>query len=138
MGAQQVQSAPWLLIDEGNPFIQTTHLHAFLSGTVKRQTFKLEWMRDQTRNLVAAATGRNRRRRGRLRRPSGRRGYWISLQSLKDERTAAVVKEVEDQKDVLRAAPFVVLDLRGNGGGSSLLAVRSPSPCSVPNSSMPP
>lgn len=119
VGAQQVQSAPWLLIDEGNPFVKRPIACLFERGG-QRQTLKLEWTRIKRETLLpqlqaaigGGAAGFGVRRVG--------RGYWIALQSLKDERTAAVVKEVEDQKDALRAAPFVVLDLRGNGGGSSL------------------
>jgi Peptidase family S41 len=48
-------------------------------------------------------------------------GYWIALQDLLSDKTVAVVKAVEEQKTTLREAPYVVLDLRGNGGGSSLV-----------------
>ncbi len=119
VGAQQVQSAPWLLIDEGNPFI-TRPSSCLFEQAGKRQTLKLDWMRIKRDSLLPrlqAAIGAGAAGYG-VRRVAG--GYWISLQSLKDERTAGVVKEVEDQKTALRAAPFVVLDLRGNGGGSSL------------------
>jgi hypothetical protein len=119
VGAQQVQSAPWLLIDEGNPFI-TRPSSCLFEQAGKRQTQKLDWMRIKRESLLPrlqAAIGAGAAGYG-VRRVEG--GYWISLQSLKDERAAGVVKEVEDQKAALRAAPFVVLDLRGNGGGSSL------------------
>ena len=119
VGAQQVQSAPWLLIDEGNPFITRPSLCLFEQAG-KRQSQKLDWMRIKRESLLPrlqAAIGAGAAGYG-VRRVDG--GYWISLQSLQDERTAGVVKEVEDQKAALRAAPFVVLDLRGNGGGSSL------------------
>ncbi len=119
VGAQQVQSAPWLLVDEENPFIRRPTACQF-ERDGQRQTLKLEWMRIKRDSLLprlqaaigGGAAGYGVRRVG--------RGYWIALQSLKDDRTAGVVKEVEEQKDALRAAPFVVLDLRGNGGGSSL------------------
>lgn len=119
VGAQQVQSAPWLLIDEGNPFI-TRPSSCLFEQAGKRQTQKLDWMRIKRESLLPrlqAAIGAGAAGYG-VRRVDG--GYWISLQSLQDERTAGVVKQVEDQKAALRAAPFVVLDLRGNGGGSSL------------------
>ncbi len=45
-------------------------------------------------------------------------GYWIGLERL-DERAAEVVQQVGKQLPALRAAPFVVIDLRGNGGGNS-------------------
>ena len=114
-----MQSAPWLLIDEGNPFI-TRPASCLFEQAGKRQALKLDWMRIKRDSLLPrlqAAIGAGAAGYG-VRRVDG--GYWISLQSLKDERTAGVVKEVDDQKAALRAAPFVVLDLRGNGGGSSV------------------
>lgn len=119
VGAQQVQTAPWLLIDEGNPFISRPASCLFEQAG-HRQTLKLDWMRikrDSILPRLQAAIGAGAAGYG-VRRVDG--GYWIALQSLKDARTAGVVKEVDDQKAALRVAPFVVLDLRGNGGGSSL------------------
>jgi hypothetical protein len=119
VGAQQAQSAPWLLIDEGNPFIDRPAACLFEQGG-ERHTLKLDWMRIKREKLLprlhaaigGGAAGFGVRRVG--------RGYWIALQSLQDDQAASVVKQVEDQKAALRAAPFVVLDMRGNGGGSSL------------------
>ncbi|HEY1125859.1 MAG TPA: hypothetical protein VGE65_09510 [Sphingobium sp.] len=45
-------------------------------------------------------------------------GKWIALQTLGTE-AEPVVAEVERRQAELRAAPMVVLDLRGNGGGNS-------------------
>jgi hypothetical protein len=120
VGAQQIQSAPWLLIDEGNPFITRPKACAFEHGA-QRQTVTLDWVRIKRENLLprikkgagAGAAGFGVRRVG--------EGYWIALQDLLSEQTRGVVKAVEEQKAALREAPFVVLDLRGNGGGSSLI-----------------
>ncbi len=53
-------------------------------------------------------------------------GVWITLPSFNGDPAsdahralARIVSEMEADRDRLRAAPFVVLDLRGNGGGSS-------------------
>ena len=45
-------------------------------------------------------------------------GYWIALETL-GERAEAVATQVGGMQAQLRAAPLVVLDLRGNGGGNS-------------------
>ena len=45
-------------------------------------------------------------------------GYWIALEGLTD-RAPDVVTAVRAQAETLRKAKFVVLDLRGNSGGSS-------------------
>jgi hypothetical protein len=118
VGAQQVQGAPWLLVDEGNPFV-TRPAACLFEHDGQRQTVKLNWMRIKRDNLLprlqtaigAGAAGYGVRRVG--------SGYWIALQSLLSNHAADVVKAVEDQKTALRDAPFVVLDMRGNGGGSS-------------------
>ena len=120
VGAQQIQNAPWLLIDEGNPFIARPKACEFqLNG--QPRTVVLNWVRIKRENLLprikkaagAGAAGFGVRRVG--------EGYWIALQDLLSEQSSVVVKAVDEQKAVLREAPFVVLDLRGNGGGSSLL-----------------
>jgi hypothetical protein len=46
-------------------------------------------------------------------------GYWIAVQELTDN-AVPVVADVRARAAEMRAAPFVVLDLRGDGGGSSM------------------
>lgn len=118
VGAQQTQSAPWLLVDEGNPFITRPKACVFEHNS-QRRTVTLDWTRVKRENLVprlkkavgAGASGYGVRRVG--------GGYWIALQDLSSGMAGEVVKAVDEQKDLLRNVPFVVLDLRGNGGGSS-------------------
>jgi hypothetical protein len=118
IGAQQTQSAPWLFVHEGNPFTTRPKSCTFdLGGS--RLTVALNWTRVKRENLLprlknaigAGAAGYGVR-------PVGP-GFWIALQDLSDSQTDAVIKSVEDQELALRAAAFVLLDLRGNGGGSS-------------------
>jgi hypothetical protein len=120
VGAQQIQNAPWLLIDEGNPFIKRPEACVF-EQNAERQTVTLDWIRIKRENLLprlkkatgAGAAGFSVRRVG--------EGYWIALQDLMSDEARDLVKTVEEQKAELREAPFVVLDLRGNRGGSSVL-----------------
>lgn len=120
IGAQQIQNAPWLLVDEGNPFIARPKACAF-EHNAQRQTVTLDWVRIKRENLLprlkkavgAGAAGFGVRKVG--------QGYWIALQDLQTDKARAVVKAVEEQKAALREVPFVVLDLRGNGGGSSVM-----------------
>ena len=120
VGAQQIQNAPWLLIDEGNPFITRPKTCVFEHQS-QRETVNLDWVRIKRENLLprvkkaigAGAAGFGVRRVG--------QGYWIALQDLLSDHARAVVKAVEEQKMALREAPYVVLDLRGNGGGSSVM-----------------
>jgi Peptidase family S41 len=120
IGAQQIQNAPWLLIDEGNPFIARPKACVFERDS-QRETVTLDWVRIKRENLLprvkkaigAGAAGFGVRRVG--------QGYWIALQDLRSDQARAVVKAVDEQKMALRESPYVVLDLRGNGGGSSVM-----------------
>jgi hypothetical protein len=120
IGAQQIQNAPWLLIDEGNPFITRPKVCVF-EHNAKRQAVTLDWVRIKRENLLprmqkaigAGAAGFGVRRVG--------EGYWIALQDLLSDQARGVVKAVDEQKTALRESAFVVLDLRGNRGGSSVM-----------------
>jgi hypothetical protein len=50
-------------------------------------------------------------------------GFWIALDTL-EEPAGKVVDAVADQQKAILAAPMVVIDLRGNGGGDSKYADR--------------
>lgn len=120
--AQQYQAAPWLLVDEGNPFIRRPATCMF-ENAGKRVPFDLQWRRIKREELLpklraaggGGAAGFGIRKVG--------QGYWIALQNLVNE-GAAVAKEAEARQTELRAAPFVVVDVRGNGGGSAFVANR--------------
>ncbi|WP_293382953.1 S41 family peptidase [Phenylobacterium sp.] len=119
IGAQQIQAAPWLLIDEENPFIARPKACDFETAGGAR-TMTLDWLRAKRVDLLprlqkavgAGAAGFGLRKVG--------DGYWIAMEDL-DAPGKAVAVQVAAEAAALRAAPFVVLDLRGNGGGSSLI-----------------
>jgi hypothetical protein len=118
VGAQQVQSAPWLLIDEMNPFIRRPSVCIFEHGTTQ-ESVSLHWTRIRRENLLPrlkSAIGAGASGFG-VRKVGG--GMWIALQDLSAPETEGVTTAVEAQKQAMRDASFVVLDLRGNGGGSS-------------------
>ncbi len=118
VGAQQTQSAPWLMVDEGNPFIRRPGACVF-DQSGKQVTVRLQWIRIKRDNLLprlkaaggAGAAGFGIRKVG--------EGYWIALQDLLSDQALVVEQAVEQQKAQLREGRFVVLDMRGNGGGSS-------------------
>jgi hypothetical protein len=120
VGAQQVQSAPWLFVDEGNPFIARPNQCIFEQNGQQRAV-KLQWVqikRERLLSRVKQAVGVGAAGFG-VRKVSD--GYWIALQDLMSDQAIQAVRSVQQQKSVLREARFVVLDLRGNGGGSSEL-----------------
>jgi len=115
--AQQIQAAPWLLVDEHNPFISRPKICEF-DKAGQHVTLTLPWCQTArsalTQKFIAAIGAGSA---GFGVRPVGD-GWWIALQSLTD-RAGPVVADVVANAQKLRKAKFVVLDLRGNGGGSS-------------------
>lgn len=115
--AQQIEAAPWLFVSERNPFVtRPTRCEFVQHGKVREQTLvwrntKLEELLPRLRRATGGgAAGYGIRQIG--------AGYWIALEGLTD-RAAAVVTAVRRDADTLRNAQFIVLDLRGNSGGSS-------------------
>ncbi len=115
--AQRVQTAPYLFLDDGNPFLQRPSACEFeISG--ERRKVELKWVQvgpitlseqlGKGVNVGAAGMG--------VREFEG--GHWIALESLGGG-AREVVDAVKAQVATLRRSPMVVLDLRGNGGGAS-------------------
>jgi len=117
IGAQLVQRAWWLLVDDGNPFLKRPQTCQFLQEGQMRSV-PLKWRsiaRTELSTRLAALPTRGAPGFG-LKKAG--EGWWISLQSL-NERALPVVEEVRSRAADIRAAPYVVLDMRGNGGGNS-------------------
>lgn len=118
VNAQRIQSAPYLLIDDGNPFVLRPTACVF-ERNGEQIEHALAWRevaRTDLRQHVVAALNRGAPGFGVREFPGG---IWIALQSLDGEEAAAVVAAVRENQARLRAAPLVVLDMRGNGGGNS-------------------
>lgn len=125
VGAQQVQAAPWLLVDEGNPFVKYPKSCSFVLGGATRPV-ALEWRavhRDRLVPRIDRAMGGGLAGFGV--RSLGR-GQVIALESLNPYAPNAeqVVQEVQAKAAALRASPYIVIDLRGNTGGNSLYGSR--------------
>jgi Peptidase family S41 len=115
--AQQIDAAPWLFVSERNPFVsRPTRCQFMRDGKTRDRT--LIWRNTKIEDLLPRlrkATGGGAAGYG-VRQVGD--GYWIALEGLA-ERAPAVVTAVRAQAETMRNAKFVVLDLRGNGGGSS-------------------
>lgn len=117
IAAQRTQRAPVLLADGGNPFVLKPDACVFEQGGARFEHV-LRWRDIGRAELSARVTpAMNVGAAGHGLREAGG-GYWIALQSLGQE-APGVVRAVEENGAQLRAAPFVVLDMRGNGGGNS-------------------
>lgn len=115
--AQRVQSAPFLLVDDGNPFVLRPQTCIF-ERNGQRTEHALLWREIARADLaphIRRAQNRGAPGHG-MRAFEG--GMWISLQTLNDD-AVAVVAAARESQSRLRAAPIVVVDMRGNGGGSS-------------------
>jgi Peptidase family S41 len=116
--AQQVIAAPWLFVSERNPFVtRPTRCEFLLNG--QRREHTLVWRKSDRESLRprlnkamgGGAAGYGVRRVG--------EGYWIALEGL-EEQASPVVAAVRNEANTMRSAKFIVLDMRGNSGGSSL------------------
>ncbi|ANP45856.1 S41 family peptidase [Candidatus Viadribacter manganicus] len=115
--AQRIQSAPFLLVDDGNPFVLRPQTCIF-ERDGQRTEHTLFWREIARTDLaphIRRAQNRGAPGHG-LRTFDG--GMWISLQTLNDD-ALAVVAAARESQSRLRASPIVVVDMRGNGGGSS-------------------
>ncbi len=122
----RARTAPMLLIDEGNPFVRRPEQCTFeYAGAQVAHT--LQWSPIEGRELEAKINAAVAEVAPDFAVRRFARGYWISLPSfaLGDENVRVgmdrVVTAVAEQRETIRNAEIIVLDVRGNGGGSSRL-----------------
>lgn len=117
--AQQVQYDYLLLLDDSNPFVSTSRACVFAREDGTEVELELPWRDAVLTELRDAINAAPRGRGAGMGVAPFAGGWWISLGTLGDD-AAEVVSQVRARADALRAAPAVVLDLRGNGGGNSV------------------
>jgi len=123
--SQHVYYGDWTFLDAQNPWITDMRQCRF-EADGKTQAYPLTW-RAAPDDLAA-----RRQKLTQVVRPefglkeTADGGFWISTPSFNGNPGGAVhtaltalVADMAGKQDALRAAPYVVLDLRGNGGGSS-------------------
>lgn len=114
-----------LFVDRGNPFVPPVRRCTFeIDG--KPAEVALRWT-DVDAKALSAALAPFRRIKGQRERVDlawGEDGAaWVTLGNLTDFAAHARLKDdVAAQRDRILAAPYLVFDLRGNGGGDSSLA----------------
>lgn len=117
VASQRVRNTPFLLVDDGNPFVTAPRACVAREGGRDRE-IPLRWRSVATTALQerlrdaspVGAAGFAVRRSG--------DGWWIGIQSL-GGRVQEVLDSAAAHAAELRAAPWVVVDVRGNGGGNS-------------------
>ncbi len=117
--AMQVVNGGWLLIDQGNPFLQHPKACEFDQGG-KPTSLTLNWKSIGRSDLIDHHWYRPYGRAGFGLRQSGK-GYWIAMEELSPD-AQKVIDEAKAKAAQLRAAPYVVVDVRGNGGGDDRYA----------------
>jgi hypothetical protein len=116
--AQRAANAWRLLVDERNGFVAAPKTCVFEKDGARTE-MALGWTGstyDTIAPVIAATSQRADAGYGVERLDDG--GFWIAMEGMHAE-AEAVVKAAEARKAELRAAPYVVVDVRGNGGGSS-------------------
>ncbi|MFC7380530.1 peptidase S41 [Brevundimonas sp. GCM10030266] len=124
--SQRAQLGDWLFLNGSNPWIAEMGECRFERNGQTR-SYALNWRSIETADLSA----RRRRLSPRASSEFGLKtmddgGLWLSMPSFDSEpgsdayvALTNLLAEAQTKQDVLRKAPWVVLDLRGNGGGSS-------------------
>ena len=109
--------AAQLLIDDGNPFVAKPASCRFVTanGPVAAN---LKWREITLRQLEPVAQRSYRPAEIALGISDFAAGKWISIPTFGNV-AAALVEKVRLEEATLRAAPMVVVDLRGNSGGNS-------------------
>jgi hypothetical protein len=123
--------APWLMIDEGNPFVRPPRRCEFRgadgAGTSRELIWRAVTFDDLSAKIEAA---QDHFQPAFALRSFGADGWWISLPSFDAGSPDTVaglsrlIAEVESKADAIRTARVLVLDVRGNHGGDSNYGVR--------------
>ena len=122
VASQRVRNTPLLLVEDGNPFLEAPRQCVVRENGTER-TIELRWrsiaivpLQERLRDASpVGSAGFEVRRAG--------DGWWIGIQSL-GGRVQSVLDTVTARVAEIRAAPWVVVDVRGNGGGNSEWANR--------------
>ena len=129
--SRRARFASTLFVDQGNPYVQMPSNCLFeVDGSTR--AYSLEWrdLPDAVRDEGFAAAN-SPRYFAPIELRTWVAGVWIGLGSFDGDlaseagqQLANLLTEIEARRDEIRAAPVVVFDLRGNGGGSSLWSSR--------------
>lgn len=111
-----------LLLDDQNPFVPRAVSCRFQLANGQAVDHKLNWRPISSRSLEKIIGESGQPANAGMGVAPFARGYWIGVETFSNA-AAGVVDQVRAQQAALRAAPMVVLDLRGNSGGNSQYAV---------------
>lgn len=126
LGIFKITRAPYLFLDDGNPFVKIPQICRFQLSDGRQIDHQLEWNEIKNNGWAKGANevlGFAEQFTSGVRR-FGDNSFWINLPefSPNDENRASVeglIAKLEEMRDVLRGADAIVFDMRGNNGGSS-------------------
>jgi hypothetical protein len=123
VSAQRMKNSSSLLLDSGNPHRSRVEQCDFRSADGRTATHRLNWRRIRSGELAKQfeKLGPRVSEEVALRPFDG--GWWIRL-GTQSAAALPLMKEVEARQAELRQAPFIIVDLRGNGGGASFISDR--------------
>ncbi len=110
--AMRVLAAPRLLVDEGNPFV-TRPSACVVEQNGAQHAITLHWKKIARAAFMASIKVAGKAGYG-IRQVGS--GTWISIESL-GVQAQAVIDAAKAQQEQLRNAAYLVIDVRGNGGG---------------------
>ena len=124
--SQKVQTGDWVFMSAANPWIMEMAECRFEVGGETR-TYRLNWRSISGEDLGVRRTALAQRASPTFGvKALDDDGFWLSMPSFNGdpssdayEALTDLLAEASEKQAELRAAPYVVLDLRGNGGGSS-------------------
>lgn len=110
-----------LLIDNANPLVRRPVSCAFRTADGREVEHRLRWRTASLRTIERFAGDAYQPAQAPMGVASFAGGAWIGLPNLSND-AAKVVEAARARQAELRAAPMVVVDLRGNSGGNSQYA----------------
>jgi len=116
--------APFLLIDNGDPFVARPASCVFSAGGVTR-AYSLHWTRPTGEQIRASLVSFAHTQASLDVQPWDGRGWWITVPSMNgDQDWNGFYAKVQAHLAQLRSSDLVVIDVRGNSGGDSTFGDR--------------
>jgi hypothetical protein len=116
--ATKIAASRDLLIDSGNSAVPRLKECTFTLPSGEPRTVQLNWEKMPPAPPQPQSASASKSPSTDLELTEFDGGWWIRL-GTSGPRAVAVLEQAKLRQDALRAAPFVVLDLRGNDGGAS-------------------
>jgi hypothetical protein len=123
IAAQRKRNSWRLLVDDGDPFVTVPKQCTFADESGNRFEHTLHWRTIPPSDLNTQMRVAVGRAKPDVSLSAFADGWWIRLGTLVDD-ARPVVEEVARRSAELHAGRFVVVDVRGNGGGSSIYSER--------------